>query len=186
MQTPCKVRLISGMQLSVGQPHHLRLNEEVEKIRKWHPKCSLLIRLKAPDDGGARCPLGPKYGALPEEVTPLLQAAHAARLVVSGVFFHVGSGATHSRAYRGAIAAAKTVFDTATRLGMPHMHILNIGGGFWIGMVSDSDPYRRNNSSRRRQLLCSQVDLTPTNIATLRCAAEVPTNDRRVLKKAIL
>ncbi|KAF8405475.1 hypothetical protein HHK36_010381 [Tetracentron sinense] len=107
--------------------------DEIEKIQKWHPKCALLLRLKAPDDGGARCPLGPKYGALPEEVMPLLQAAHAARLTVSGVSFHVGSGATHSRAYHGAIAAAKAVFDTASRLGMPSMHMLNIGGGFTVG-----------------------------------------------------
>ncbi|KAF9621740.1 hypothetical protein IFM89_027594 [Coptis chinensis] len=131
---PCKAEAHIRYAASVGvNLTTFDSREEVEKIRKWHPKCSLLIRLKAPDDGGARCPLGPKYGALPEEVTPLLQAAHAARLVVSGVSFHVGSGATHSRAYRGAIAAAKTVFDTATRLGMPHMHILNIGGGFSVG-----------------------------------------------------
>jgi ornithine decarboxylase len=104
--------------------------DEVEKIRKWHPKCDLLIRIKAPDDGGARCPLGPKYGALPEEVTPLLQAAQSAGLAVVGVSFHIGSGATNSRAYQRAIAAAKTAFDTATRLGMPRMRVLNIGGGF--------------------------------------------------------
>ncbi|OVA15981.1 Ornithine/DAP/Arg decarboxylase [Macleaya cordata] len=114
--------------------------EEVEKIRKWHPKCALLLRLKAPDDGGARCPLGPKYGALPEEVTPLLQAAHAARLAVHGVSFHVGSGATHSRAYRGAIASAKSVFDSAMRLGMPRMNVLNIGGGFTVGPQFDDAP----------------------------------------------
>ncbi|XWS20897.1 hypothetical protein CRYUN_Cryun30bG0008800 [Craigia yunnanensis] len=107
--------------------------EELEKIKKWHPKCSLLIRVKAPDDGGARCPLGPKYGALPEEVTPLLQAAQAARLTVTGVSFHIGSGAVQFRAYREAIAAAKTVFETAARLGMPKMRMLNIGGGFTAG-----------------------------------------------------
>ncbi|XVF35895.1 hypothetical protein REPUB_Repub19eG0011000 [Reevesia pubescens] len=107
--------------------------EELEKIKKWHPKCALLIRVKAPDDGGARCPLGPKYGALPEEVTPLLQAAQAARLSVTGVSFHIGSGAMQFRAYREAIAAAKTVFETATRLGMPKMRVLNIGGGFTAG-----------------------------------------------------
>lgn len=104
--------------------------DEICKIRRWHPKSELLLRIKAPDDGGARCPLGPKYGALPEEVTPLLEAAQAADLNVTGVSFHIGSGATESRAYGGAIEAAKTVFETATRLGMPRMRILNIGGGF--------------------------------------------------------
>lgn len=111
--------------------------EEIEKLRRWHPRCTLLLRLKAPEDSGARCPLGPKYGALPEEVVPLLQAARTARLAVVGVSFHVGSGAMHARAYRGAIAAAKTVFDTAARLGMPKMHVLNIGGGFTAGPPFD-------------------------------------------------
>ncbi|RVX15969.1 Ornithine decarboxylase [Vitis vinifera] len=82
---------------------------------------------------GARCPLESKYGALPEEVTPLLQAAQDARLTVSGVSFHIGSGATLAQAYRGAIAEARAVFDTASRLGLPRMHVLNIGGGFTSG-----------------------------------------------------
>ncbi|XP_077219580.1 ornithine decarboxylase-like [Tasmannia lanceolata] len=111
--------------------------DEIEKIRRWHPKCALLLRLKAPSDSGARCPLGPKYGALPEEVAPLLQAAQAARISVAGVSFHVGSGATHSSAYLGAIAAAKSVFETAAKLGMPRMRVLNIGGGFTMGPQFD-------------------------------------------------
>lgn len=107
--------------------------DEVEKIRKWHPNCALLIRIKVPDDGGARCPLGPKFGALPHEVEPLLQAARAAKLAVTGVSFHVGSGCTHPQAYAAAIEAAKMVFETAARLGLPSMSVLNIGGGFMSG-----------------------------------------------------
>lgn len=107
--------------------------DEVEKIRKWHPKCALLIRIKAPDDGGARCPLGPKYGALPDEVVPLLQAAQAAKIAVTGASFHVGSGSTNSRTYTAAIEAAKMVFEKAVQLGMPSMSVLNIGGGFTSG-----------------------------------------------------
>ncbi|KAJ4962601.1 hypothetical protein NE237_022540 [Protea cynaroides] len=111
--------------------------DEIEKIRRWHPTCALLLRLKAPDDSGARCPLGPKYGALPEEVTPLLQACHAAHLTVAGISFHVGSGASHSGAYHGAIEAAKAAFDTGTKLGMPRMRILNVGGGFTMDSKFD-------------------------------------------------
>ncbi|XP_010266064.1 PREDICTED: ornithine decarboxylase-like [Nelumbo nucifera] len=132
---PCKAEAQIKYAASVGvNLTTFDSREEIDKLRRWHPKCSLLLRLKAPDDGGARCPLGPKYGALPEEVTPLLQAAHVARLTVAGVSFHVGSGATHSRAYSGAIAAAKAVFDTAVGLGMPRMSILNVGGGFTAGV----------------------------------------------------
>lgn len=111
--------------------------DEIEKIRKWHPKCDLLLRIKAPEDAEARCPLGPKYGALPSEIAPLLQAAQAARLNIIGVSFHIGSGDAHSGAYRGAIAAAKTVFETATKLAMPRMNVLNIGGGFTAGPKFD-------------------------------------------------
>lgn len=128
---PCKAESHIKYAASVGvNLTTFDSSDEIEKIRKWHPKCALLIRIKAPDDGGARCPLGPKYGALPEEVAPLLQAVQAARLTVIGVSFHVGSGATNSRVYQRAIAAAKTAFDTATQLGMPRMRVLNIGGGF--------------------------------------------------------
>ncbi|KAJ4700602.1 ornithine decarboxylase-like [Melia azedarach] len=104
--------------------------DELEKIRKWHPNCGLLIRIKSPDDNKARRPLGSKYGALPTEIVPLLQAAQAANLDVVGVSFHIGSPATDSRAYRTAIAEARTVFVTAVSLGMPKMRVLDIGGGF--------------------------------------------------------
>ncbi|XP_062098363.1 ornithine decarboxylase-like [Humulus lupulus] len=121
--------------------------DEVEKIRKWHPKCELLIRIKAPDDGGARCPLGPKYGALPDEVEPLLRAAQAAGLTVRGVSFHIGSGSTQSAAYRGAIEAAKIVFETAARVGFQQLKVLNIGGGFTSG-----EPFEEAASNVRAAL----------------------------------
>ncbi|PIA60420.1 hypothetical protein AQUCO_00300135v1 [Aquilegia coerulea] len=103
---------------------------EVEKIKKWYPKCGLLLRIKVGDDNYARRPLGNKFGALPEEVILLLQAAHTAQLPVVGVAFHLGSAVTHPEAYRFAIASAKMIFETAEQLGMPRMHMLDIGGGF--------------------------------------------------------
>lgn len=73
--------------------------EEVEKIKKFHPRCALLLRVKVPNEkaGGARIPLGRKYGALPEEVEPLLQAAQESGLAVHGVSFHVGSSVSQAR-----------------------------------------------------------------------------------------
>ncbi|KAL6953090.1 ornithine decarboxylase [Sarracenia purpurea var. burkii] len=102
---------------------------EVEKIRKWHPKCGLLVRIKV-DESGATWRLGLKYGALPEEFEQLLAAAGEAEVAVRGVSFHVGCETTEPSSYRKAIALAKTVFDAATRLGLPRMDVLNIGGGF--------------------------------------------------------
>ncbi|GMN55566.1 hypothetical protein TIFTF001_024687 [Ficus carica] len=92
---------------------------EVEKIRKLHPKCSLLMRIKSPEDGRApRRASDSKFGALPEEGAPLL---HAAQLSVVGVSFHVGTAVKNFKAYAAAIEAAKTAFETAARLGMPQM-----------------------------------------------------------------
>lgn len=106
---------------------------ELDKMKRLHPKCGLVLRIKPMKDGNARCPMGPKYGALPEEVESLLRAAQIAGLRVSGVSFHIGSGDADSNAYRGAIVAAKAVFDTAARLGLPKINLLDIGGGFTAG-----------------------------------------------------
>ncbi|KAK9200694.1 hypothetical protein WN944_015892 [Citrus x changshan-huyou] len=108
------------------------LVEELDKIRKWHPKSDLLIRIKPPVDSGAKYPLDSKCGAghHPQEIMPLLKAAEASGLSVVGVSFHVGSDATNFAAFRGAIAAAKAVFDTAARMSNNKMRVLDIGGGF--------------------------------------------------------
>ncbi|XP_051123445.1 ornithine decarboxylase-like [Andrographis paniculata] len=103
---------------------------EVEKIQKHHPNCELLIRIKPPDEGDAEFPLAKKFGALPEEVEPLLRAAQAAQLRVIGVAFHIGCGAKRGDAYKAAIKAARQVFDTAARIGMPKLSLLNLGGGY--------------------------------------------------------
>ncbi|XP_022720064.1 ornithine decarboxylase-like [Durio zibethinus] len=106
---------------------------ELEKIKKWHPKCALLIRIKIPETSGATLQFGSKFGALPEEIVSLLQAAQAAHLKVVGVSFHIGSRAINFLAFEDAIAAAKTTFEAAAQLGLPKMHILDIGGGFTSG-----------------------------------------------------
>ncbi|CAI0435050.1 unnamed protein product [Linum tenue] len=68
------------------------------------------------------------------EIDPLLAKAQSLRLSVVGVSFHIGSGGeTGSGTYRGAIEAARAVFDSASRLGLPRMHTLDIGGGFTSG-----------------------------------------------------
>ena len=47
----------------------------------------------------ARCQLGNKYGAEAEDVATLLAAARGMGLRVSGVSFHVGSGASNPDAF---------------------------------------------------------------------------------------
>ncbi|PUZ71774.1 hypothetical protein GQ55_2G341300 [Panicum hallii var. hallii] len=111
--------------------------EEVAKVRRCHPNCELLLRLKGPDGGEAKIDLGTKYGAHADEVVPLLRAAQSAGLNVAGVSFHVGSGASRMDVYRGAIEAARAAFDAAVALGMPPMRMLDIGGGFTAGATFD-------------------------------------------------
>ncbi|CAJ2635760.1 unnamed protein product [Trifolium pratense] len=110
---------------------------EVEKIKMWHPNCELVLRIKPEEDNRAQFGLGLKFGALLNEVPELLKAADEAGLKVTGVSFHIGSAGASTQAYRGAILLAKTVFETASHLGMPKMKILNIGGGFTPGSKFD-------------------------------------------------
>ena len=111
--------------------------EEVAKVKRCHPNCELLLRLKGPDGGDARVDLGTKYGAHADEVVPLLRAAQRAGVTVAGVSFHVGSGANNLAVYRGAIEAARAAFDAAAALGMPPMRVLDVGGGFVSGPTFD-------------------------------------------------
>lgn len=102
---------------------------ELAKIAALAPDMRVLLRLRA-DDPDARCVLGNKYGAEPAEVEPLLRAALALGVKVAGCAFHVGSGATNPAAFREALEYARVAFDTAERVGLPPMDLLDIGGGF--------------------------------------------------------
>eukprot|EP00879_Flechtneria_rotunda_P022024 GHRR01023228.1.p1 GENE.GHRR01023228.1~~GHRR01023228.1.p1 ORF type:complete len:180 (-),score=58.86 GHRR01023228.1:422-961(-) len=77
----------------------------------------------------AKCPLGLKYGANPEEAPKLLEMAANLGLAVMGVSFHVGSGCKNLSTFEAAIATARKVFDGGKRLGHT-MRLLDIGGGF--------------------------------------------------------
>lgn len=89
---------------------------KLDKIRMWHSKCELSIRIKSPVDGGARYTLDSEFGANPGEPVQLLEAAEASRLPLMGVALHIGCEATNLAAFRAAIAAAKTVFAAAAGL----------------------------------------------------------------------
>ena len=108
---------------------------ELAKIAALAPDMRVLLRLRA-DDPDARCVLGNKYGAEPAEVEPLLLAAKALGVKVAGCAFHVGSGATNPLAFREALEFARLAFDTAARIGLPPMDVLDIGGGFSGALTS--------------------------------------------------
>ena len=47
---------------------------ELAKLARWHPSAKALLRIRA-DDPAARCQLGNKYGAEPEDATALLKVS---------------------------------------------------------------------------------------------------------------
>nr|XP_018908757.1 PREDICTED: ornithine decarboxylase-like [Bemisia tabaci] len=106
---------------------------ELEKMKRLHPTCELLIRIRVPDLRAVSDPHDAKFGALPDEIAPLLRTARALGLNIVGVSFHIGSGAVDFGAFEEAIAAAKSAFEIATQVGFPEMRILDIGAGFNSG-----------------------------------------------------
>ncbi|KAJ6792769.1 ornithine decarboxylase [Iris pallida] len=112
------------------QPYDRRLRRRDRQDQTASSGMSTGHKDQAVGDANVKWDLGNKYGALPGEVVPLLEAAKSAGLAIVGVSFHIGSKPTRMEAYRGAIAGAKAAFDAAEGLGMAKMTMLDIGGGF--------------------------------------------------------
>jgi len=101
---------------------------ELYKIRDFHPKAKLLLRITT-DDSASLCRLSQKFGAPPEMVVPLLTLAKQLELDIVGVAFHVGSGASDPQAFVNAVRDAHSVFEQASEIGY-NLQILDVGGGF--------------------------------------------------------
>lgn len=87
-----------------------------------------MVRIRC-EAAKAQCPLGMKFGVELNEATALLALARALELDVVGVSFHVGSGCSDPPVFSRAIAAARSLFDTAKTMGFD-LSLLDIGGGF--------------------------------------------------------
>lgn len=94
-----------------------------------HHDFQLLVRI-ATDDKDSVCKFSNKYGCPYKESHNLLVIAKSLGLHVAGVSFHVGSGCGDAAAYTTALRQAAEIFRWAEELGMPPMHIVDIGGGF--------------------------------------------------------
>lgn len=101
---------------------------ELKKIKLLYPQAECLIRIRV-DDPTAQCQLGKKYGALQNEIYPLLKYASNIGINVIGVSFHIGSGARDFTVLCDAIKESRKVFDAGSKLGFS-MKTLDIGGGF--------------------------------------------------------
>ena len=65
--------------------------EELYKIKLYHPYAKLILRL-AVDDSNSICKFNKKFGCKLEQVEELLTIAKTLKLAVVGFSFHVGSG----------------------------------------------------------------------------------------------
>lgn len=102
--------------------------DELYKMKIYHPKCKLLIRLKV-DDKNSLCKFSEKFGVDETEVDKLLRLAKNMDLNVIGISFHVGSGCMDAEQYYSAIQFSKKVFDIAKNIGYLFT-MVDIGGGF--------------------------------------------------------
>lgn len=101
---------------------------ELQKIKKIAPHMNLVLRIYACDPN-AKCILSNKYGAYKNEWENLLKTAKELGLSVSGISFHVGSGASDPNAFKNAIEAIYEVITIAKNYDFK-INLIDIGGGF--------------------------------------------------------
>lgn len=102
--------------------------DELHKIKRFFPDAELFLRILT-DDSASLCRLSLKFGAGLDTTKALLQLAKELELNVTGVAFHVGSGASDPNAFQSAVRDARQVFDQAASLGY-NLKTLDVGGGF--------------------------------------------------------
>jgi diaminopimelate decarboxylase len=102
--------------------------EELYKIKLYHPYAKLVLRL-AVDDSNSICKFNKKFGCRLFQVSDLLVIAKTLKLDVVGFSFHVGSGCSSSSSFYDAIGECKKACDLASELKI-NIDLIDIGGGF--------------------------------------------------------
>jgi len=102
--------------------------EELYKIKLYHPYAKLILRL-AVDDSKSTCKFNVKFGCKIGQVEELLKIAKTLKLSVCGFSFHVGSGCKSADTFYDAIKTCKDATEIAIQLG-GNISIIDIGGGF--------------------------------------------------------
>ena len=103
-------------------------SDELYKIKRFFPDAELFLRILT-DDSTSLCRLSDKFGASLDTTIGLLTLAKDLELNVTGVSFHVGSGASDPQSFYKAVRDARTVFDEAADIGY-NLKTLDVGGGF--------------------------------------------------------
>jgi ornithine decarboxylase len=102
--------------------------EELYKIKLYHPYAKLILRL-AVDDSKSVCKFNKKFGCKLDQVESLLRIAKTLKLDVNGFSFHVGSGCSSADNFYEAIRSCRTATDIAINMDI-QINMIDIGGGF--------------------------------------------------------
>ena len=102
--------------------------EELYKIKLYHPYAKLILRL-AVDDSKSLCKFNKKFGCRLEQVDELLRIAKTLKLDIVGFSFHVGSGCSSAENFYNAIRDCRSATDIAKSIGIT-VTTIDIGGGF--------------------------------------------------------
>jgi diaminopimelate decarboxylase len=102
--------------------------EELYKIKLYHPYAKLILRL-AVDDSKSLCKFNKKFGCRLEQVDEILRIAKTLKLDIVGFSFHVGSGCSSAENFYKAIRDCRSATKTAQEIGF-HINTIDIGGGF--------------------------------------------------------
>ncbi|KAF2237561.1 hypothetical protein EV356DRAFT_529892 [Viridothelium virens] len=126
---PCKTNAYVRFAAKAGVKQMTFDNaDELYKIKQLFPDAELFLRILT-DDSASLCRLSLKFGAAVESTRDLLDLAKKLGLNVTGVAFHVGSGASDPQAFLRAVEDARYVFDQANEAGYD-LKTLDVGGGF--------------------------------------------------------
>ena len=102
--------------------------EELYKIKLYHPNCNLVLRL-AVDDSKSKCRFSKKFGCKINKVEELLNIANILKLNVIGFSFHVGSNCLSADSFYDAIHDCRKATDISAKFGF-RITLIDIGGGF--------------------------------------------------------
>ena len=126
---PCKTKSYVRFAAELGVKQMTFDNsDELYKIKRFFPDAELLLRILT-DDSTSLCRLSDKFGASLDTTADLLTLAKDLDLNVTGVSFHVGSGASDPQSFDKAVRDARYVFDQAADVGY-NLKTLDVGGGF--------------------------------------------------------
>jgi ornithine decarboxylase len=118
--------------------------EELYKIKLYHPYAKLVLRL-AVDDSSSVCRFSKKFGCKISQVEELLTIAKTLKLHIIGFSFHVGSGCLSADSFYKALSDCRRATDIAIQLGID-ITMIDIGGGFSnINNIRFEDAAKRVN-----------------------------------------